>query len=78
MDGTLAAVFLGCQPDGYGPDRLPGGRMFGPVRGHIARCRFQAAEVQFGDKKVGNEVYIGYDLGHGLWPVPADIRGVCV
>ena len=66
MNGTLAAIFLiasltdmtltDCATGCLTPSDAP------------ARLSFQLAEVQFGDVKVGNELYLGYDMGTAYGP----------
>ena len=67
MDGTLAAVFLVASLTDMVLTDCKAGACLAPSEA-TSRLSFQAAEVQFGDKKVGNEIYIGYDLGTAYGP----------
>ena len=66
MNGTLAAIFLiASLTDMTLTDCATGclTRSDAP-----ARLSFQLAEVQFNDVKVGNELYLGYDMGTAYGP----------
>ena len=67
MDGTLAALYalLSLLDMGLTDCREAGclARSDAP-----ARLSFQAADVQFNDFSIGNEIYIGYDFDRAFGP----------
>ena len=66
MDGTLAAIFLIASLTDMALTDCPTGCLAEDQA--ISRVSFQGAKVSFQDEFIGNEVYIGYDLGTKYGP----------
>ncbi len=66
MDGTLAAIFLVASLTDMALTDCKTGCL-APADA-TTRLTFQAAQIEFSDVKVGNEVYVGYDFGTSYGP----------
>lgn len=66
MDGTLAAIFLIASLTDMALTDCPTGCL--APDDATARLSFQAARVEFNENIVGDEIYVGYDLGTAYGP----------
>lgn len=66
MDGTLAAVFLIASLTDMALTDCKTGCI--APSDDTSRLSFQVAQIEFNEIKVGNEIYIGYDLGTAYGP----------
>jgi len=66
MDGTLAAIFLITGLTDMALNDCPTGCM--NQTSAQERLSFQAAAVEFQENIIGEEIYLGYDLGHKYGP----------
>lgn len=66
MDGTLAVIFLVASLTDMALNDCDTGCL-APADA-TARLSFQAAEVEFNEEIIGNEIYVGYDLGTTYGP----------
>lgn len=66
MDGTLAVIFLVASLTDMGMNDCPTGCIASEQA--VQRLSFQAAKVAFQDSLIGNEYYLGYDLGTAYGP----------
>lgn len=66
MNGTLAAIFLLASLTDMALNDCPTGCM--TPEDATARLSFQLARVEFQTEIIGDEVYVGYDLGTAYGP----------
>lgn len=66
MDGTLAVIFLVASLTDMGMNDCPTGCL-APEQA-VQRLSFQTAKVEFQKDIIGNEYYLGYDLGTSFGP----------
>lgn len=66
MDGTLAVIFAVASLTDMALNDCPTGCF--AASGAPARLSFQAGGVEFQDRMIGQEIYLGYDLGRSYGP----------